>query len=76
MLKKLSSKLKNEEQKNLLQDVSNKVYSIALIHEQLYKNSDFEHIKLEGYIHEMVSNYQDLNTDNVIFENRTNKLKQ
>ncbi|MBK6362613.1 MAG: sensor histidine kinase [Saprospiraceae bacterium] len=72
MITILSLKLKNEEQKNLLQDVSNKVYSIALIHEQLYKNSDFEHINLEGYIHEMVFNYQDLNTDHVIFETEIN----
>jgi two-component sensor histidine kinase len=72
MITILGIKLKNEEQKNLLQDVSNKVYSIALIHEQLYKNSDFEHINLGGYIHEMVSNYQDLNTENAIFESDIN----
>jgi two-component system, sensor histidine kinase PdtaS len=68
MITIISVKLKNEEQKNLLQDVSNKVYSISLIHEQLYKNNDFEKINLEGYIHEMASNYQGLQTENSQFD--------
>ena len=68
MITILSIKLKNEEQKNLLKDVSNKVYSIALIHEQLYKNSDFEKININGYIKEMVLNYQELQTEELQFE--------
>ncbi|MBP9196697.1 MAG: sensor histidine kinase, partial [Saprospiraceae bacterium] len=68
MITILSIKLKNEEQKNLLKDVSNKVYSIALIHEQLYKNSDFEKINIDGYIKEMVLNYQELQNEELQFE--------
>jgi two-component sensor histidine kinase len=68
MITILSIKLKNEEQKNLLKDVSNKVYSIALIHEQLYKNSDFEKININGYIKEMVLNYQELQNEELQFE--------
>jgi two-component system, sensor histidine kinase PdtaS len=75
MITVLSVKLKNEDQKNLLQDVSNKVYSIALIHEQLYKNSDFEKINLEEYINEMAANYQDINNENSIFETDINPKK-
>lgn len=67
MITILSIKVKNEEQKNLLKDVSNKVYSIALIHDQLYKNSDFEKINIYGYIKEMVFNYQELQTENSEF---------
>ncbi|MBC7885267.1 MAG: sensor histidine kinase [Saprospiraceae bacterium] len=67
MITILSIKLKNEEQKNLLKDVSNKVYSIALIHEQLYKNNDFEKINIDGYIKEMVLNYQELQTEDLLF---------
>ena len=74
MITILSIKVKNEEQKNLLKDVSNKVYSISLIHEQLYKNSDFEKINLEGYINEMVSNYQELQNENSQFDTDINPV--
>jgi len=44
--------------KNYLDDLSRKVFSIALIHEQLYRSGDFEKIDTKEYIHELTSNFQ------------------
>ena len=48
----------NRSVKNYLDDLSRKVYSIALIHEQLYRSGDFEKIDTKEYIDELTSNFK------------------
>lgn len=48
----------NRSVKNYLDDLSRKVYSIALIHEQLYRSGDFEKIDTKEYINELTSNFK------------------
>lgn len=48
----------NKSVKNYLDDLSRKVYSIALIHEQLYRSGDFEKIDTKEYIDELTSNFK------------------
>ena len=40
---------------NLLDGIQSKIYSIALIHEQLYKSDNFNQIEMEGHIRDLVS---------------------
>lgn len=63
MITVLSRKLGNDGQSQLLKDITVKVHSMALIHEQLYKRSDFEDIELLEYIYEMSENFKALHTD-------------
>jgi len=51
-------KTNNKNVKSYLDDLSRKVFSIALIHEQLYRSGDFEKIDTKAYIHELTSNFQ------------------
>ena len=51
-------KTNNKSAKSYLDDLSRKVFSIALIHEQLYRSGDFEKIDTREYIHELTSNFQ------------------
>ncbi len=55
---------KNSSVKTYLDDLSRKVFSIALIHEQLYRSGDFEKIDTKEYIQELTSNFQILQDDN------------
>jgi len=48
----------NSSVKTYLDDLSRKVFSIALIHEQLYRSGDFEKIDTKEYIQELTSNFQ------------------
>jgi len=51
-------------------DISNKVRSIALIHEQLYSEGDFDQIHIGTYIESLTNHYKKLNHNNnpVIFD--------
>lgn len=51
-------KTNNKSVKTYLDDLSRKVFSIALIHEQLYRSGDFEKIDTKEYINELSSNFQ------------------
>lgn len=55
----------NPSVKNYLDDLSRKVFSIALIHEQLYRSGDFEKIDTKEYLKELVTNFQ------ILQENKT-----
>ncbi len=48
-------------------DLSNKVYSIALIHEQLYNAKEFEKINLNDYIQELLEHYKKLQNNETAF---------
>lgn len=41
-------------------DISDKIYSIALIHEQLYKKGNFDKINVESYFKDLVSHFQNI----------------
>ena len=45
---------------SLLVEVSNKVRSISLIHEQLYGEGDFDKIDIEDYLTSLVQNFREL----------------
>ncbi len=63
MITVLSRKLGNNGQSQLLNDITSKVHSMALIHEQLYKRNDFEVIELLEYIYELSENFKALHSD-------------
>jgi len=58
--------------KTYLDDLSKKVYSISLIHEQLYRSGDFEKIDIQKYLYELTSNFQILQNSNINIEFETN----
>lgn len=41
---------------SLIHESKNRIYSMALVHEMLYKSSNFSHIKLQEYINRLVKN--------------------
>lgn len=43
------------------EDISRKVRSIALIHEQLYSQGEFEHVNLHNYLTDLCKHYNELN---------------
>ena len=45
-----SSKIKNEDDKNLCNKTRDRIKSMAIVHEQLYKNKDLTGINLKNYI--------------------------
>ena len=46
---------KNDSFKNTLSDVQSRIKTIALVHEELYKNSDFEKIELKKYLTDLTN---------------------
>lgn len=46
---------KNDAFKNTLSDVQSRIKTIALVHEELYKNSDFENIELKKYLTDLTN---------------------
>ncbi|MCC6816975.1 MAG: sensor histidine kinase [Saprospiraceae bacterium] len=62
------NKLKGKVEFQYLEDVSNKVRSIALIHEHLYNSGEFENIELIAYIVELLKYYQELQSVENQFE--------
>ncbi len=65
-------KQENEETKNLLEEISNKVYSIALIHEKLYQTSDFDVILVKDYMTELLNYYAGIQKANFPFQYQFN----
>lgn len=55
-------KVKEKKEYNYLQDISNKVRSIALIHEQLYNTNDFEKIEFGLYLKTLMEHHAALYT--------------
>ncbi len=51
------NKVKDNEEYQYLEDISNKVRSIALIHEHLYNTGEFERIDLKSYLHDLLEHY-------------------
>jgi PAS domain S-box-containing protein len=46
---------KNDSFKSTLSDVQSRIKTIALVHEELYKNSDFENIELKKYLTDLTN---------------------
>lgn len=65
------------EVRNQLKDISGKIYSIALIHEQLYQFEEFEHIDMKGYFDELAVHYKSISNLNIepIFNIELNDIK-
>ena len=61
-------KMKNKEDFHYLEEIANKIRSIALILEHLYNSGEFEQIELGAYIKEMCEHYLSLHTHAHRFE--------
>lgn len=64
--------------KGKVQDVSHKIYSIALIHEQLYRDGDFEYIDIHQYFIDLLEHYKFINSgsdDTFLYEVDTQGIK-
>jgi len=59
-----ANRLVDQDTKQNIMDVSNKIHSIALIHEQLYRDGSFELIDLAQYFEDLASHYKSLNGQN------------
>ncbi|HRI00572.1 MAG TPA: sensor histidine kinase [Saprospiraceae bacterium] len=62
------NKVKNNSEYQYLEEISNKIRSIALIHEQLYNTGEFEKIELKVYIRQLLEHYLTLHTSTTQFE--------
>lgn len=71
-----SNKIKNEAFKQSLTDISSKIRSIALIHDQLYQSGEYEQIELERYFNELVGHFNSIQKSSkpFIFHINTNSL--
>lgn len=56
------NKVKDNKEYQYLEDISNKVRSIALIHEHLYHTEEFERIELKSYLKDLLEHYLALHT--------------
>lgn len=54
LLKLQSKKIEDPFAQDAFKESINRIYSMALIHEQLYRSQDFSKIKIKGYIQSMV----------------------
>lgn len=64
------NKVKDNVEYQYLEDISNKVRSIALIHEHLYRTEQFEKIELKSYLMDLLEHYLALHTSEHQFEYR------
>ncbi|MBK8484424.1 MAG: sensor histidine kinase [Saprospiraceae bacterium] len=62
------NKKKNNSEFQFLEEIANKIRSIALIHEHLYNSGEFERIELGSYIKELLEHYLALHTSALKFE--------
>lgn len=46
-------KLQSEEAKNVLSEISKRIYSISLVHERLYETKKFDAVTVDEYLHEL-----------------------
>lgn len=61
------NKVKDNKEYQYLEDISNKVRSIALIHEHLYHTEQFEKIELKSYLKDLLEHYLALHTSDTEF---------
>jgi two-component sensor histidine kinase len=54
-----SSQIADETARELLEHIGNKIHSIILIHEKLYRSHDLQHIALREYVQELLSILRD-----------------
>lgn len=64
------NKIKNKTDFHYLEEIANKIRSIALIHEHLYNSGEFERIELSSYVKELLEHYLALHTSAQTFEYR------
>jgi two-component sensor histidine kinase len=62
------NKVKDKQEYQYLEEISNKVRSIALIHEHLYSTGEFEKINLKSYLKDLVEHYLALHTQENQFD--------
>lgn len=65
-----SKTVKNKQMKILLQEIQNKIMSMALVHQKLYESSDLSHLNLTEYVKSLVSfikTQSTISTANVTF---------
>ncbi len=51
-----------------LEDISDKIRGISLIHEQLYSTGEFEKIEMKSYLNNLLLSYRELNTHEQAFD--------
>lgn len=64
--------LKEESDKNFLDEISNSIRSISMIHDQLYSTGEFELINLNNYFMELFDNYNALMSQELRFRYELN----
>ncbi|MBK8404977.1 MAG: sensor histidine kinase [Saprospiraceae bacterium] len=62
------NKVKDNSEYQYLEEISNKVRSIALIHEHLYNTGEFERIELKSYLRDLLEHYLALHTSDAQFD--------
>lgn len=62
-----SNKSKNPEIRTTIEEVSNKINSIALIHDTLYNSDEYDEIEVSEYINKIIANTKNLKTYDVTF---------
>ena len=77
LLSLYESKIEDPHAKSYMKDVSGKIHSIALIHEQLYEVKEFEFTNMEEYFGELTDYYNTLVglTHNLKFEIDAKEIK-
>lgn len=70
------NQIQDPKSKKYLEDVSNKIFTIALIHEHLYRDDEFESINMGSYLSELSQHYKQVyrNLRNINFEIKTNSI--
>lgn len=54
MLNLQRNQIDNEQMKDILQDCSNRVHSMAAVHQKLYEKGDFTKIELKDYLNDLI----------------------
>jgi len=67
-------RIKNPESKNILESGKNKVKSMSLVHEHLYKNDSFNDINIKNYLTDLISYLNNLYKKEVLIDTKINPL--
>ena len=62
-----SNRSTNPEIQTTIEEVTNKINSIALIHDQLYNNEEFDNVDINEYIERIITNTTSFNKANIQF---------
>ncbi|WP_456462930.1 7TM diverse intracellular signaling domain-containing protein [Lutibacter sp.] len=67
-------RIKNPESKDILESGKNKVKSMSLVHEHLYKNDSFKDINIKNYLTDLVSYLNNLYKKEVLIDTKITPL--